>query len=125
MAGTKEGSLKSKKKIIELYGEDFYKKIGQKGGSNGKTGGFSKDRELARRAGRIGGLKSKRSEVANKYEMNGEILTAKEWAKKLNVHIATVYSYAKKGKLKTIDGASKKINVVASETIHAIKLRSA
>lgn len=125
MAGNKADAIKTKQRIIELYGEDFYKKIGQKGGTNGKTGGFAHNRELARRAGRIGGLKSKRSEVANKYEMNGEILTAKEWAKKLNVHIATVYSYAKKGKMKTIGKASKKINVVASETIHAIELRSA
>lgn len=44
----------------ERYGEDFYKRIGAKGGKNGTTGGFAADRELARRAGRIGGMKSKR-----------------------------------------------------------------
>lgn len=96
MAGTKEGSLKSKKKILELYGEDFYKKIGHKGGSNGTTGGFAHSRELARRAGKIGGLKSTRAGIKN-------------------------------GKGKSIKSLKKykKINVVASETIHAIELRSA
>lgn len=125
MAGNKAGAIKARQKVIELYGKNFYQKIGRKGGSNGTTGGFAKDRELASKAGKIGGLKSKRSGVANKYEMNGEVLTAKEWAKKLNVNITTVYSYAKKGKMKTIDRTRKKINVVASETIHAIELRSA
>ena len=38
---------------------DFYKKIGAEGGRNGHTGGFF-DRELARRAGAIGGAKSRR-----------------------------------------------------------------
>lgn len=96
MAGTKEGSLKSKKKILELYGEDFYAKIGKKGGSNGTTGGFAKDRKLARRAGRLGGLKSTRAGIKN-------------------------------GQGKSIKSLKKykKINVVASGTIHAIKLRSA
>lgn len=93
MAGNKVGAIKARKKVIELYGEDFYAKVGRKGGQNGTTGGFAKDRELARRAGRIGGLKSNRTGIKN-----GE------------------------GKSRR---TRKKINVVASETIHAIKLRSA
>lgn len=96
MAGTKEGSLKGKKKILELYGKDYYAKIGKKGGSKGTTGGFAKDRELARRAGRLGGLKSTRAGIKN-----GEGKSEKSLKK------------------------YKKINVVASGTIHAIELRSA
>lgn len=96
MAGNKAGAIKAHKKVIELYGEDFYKKIGHKGGSNGTTGGFAKDRKLARRAGRLGGLKSTRAGIKN-----GEGKSIKSLKK------------------------YKKINVVASETIHAIKLRSA
>jgi len=42
------------------YGKDFYAKIGSKGGKMGHTGGFWANRDLAREAGRIGGLKSKR-----------------------------------------------------------------
>lgn len=96
MAGNKAGAIKARKKVIELYGEDFYKKIGHKGGSNGTTGGFAKDRKLARRAGRLGGLKSTRAGIKN-----GEGKSIKSLKK------------------------YKKINVVASETIHAIELRSA
>lgn len=125
MGQTKAGAIKARQKIIELYGEDFYAKVGRKGGKNGTTGGFAKDRELASKAGRIGGLKSRRTDVASKFEMNGEILTAKEWQKKLNVNLATVYAYAKKGKLKKVEEGRKKINVFASEETHAIKLRSA
>lgn len=43
----------------ERYGEDFYVKQGSKGGKNGTTGGFH-NRELASRAGKIGGSISKR-----------------------------------------------------------------
>lgn len=102
MAGNKAGGAKAAATNIEKYGKDFYKRIGCKGGKAGKTGGFASSRALARRAGRIGGLKSKRTDIPNKYEMNGEVLTAKEWAKKLDVHVATVYSYVKKGKMKVI-----------------------
>jgi general stress protein YciG len=56
-----------KKRVAETnrarYGIDFYAKIGAKGGSLGHTGGFC-DRELARRAGSIGGKKSKRGAKA-------------------------------------------------------------
>lgn len=96
MAQTKAGTIKTHKKIVELYGEDFYAKVGRKGGQNGTTGGFAKDRDLARRAGRLGGLKSTRAGIKN-----GE------------------------GKSERSLKKYKKINVVASETIHAIKLRSA
>jgi general stress protein YciG len=46
------------------HGEDFYGKIGAKGGKLGHTGGFYANRELARRAGTIGGQISRRTKVA-------------------------------------------------------------
>lgn len=60
MAGTKAGGMKAAKTNKKLHGEDFYAQIGRKGGRNGHTGGFAANPELAREAGRKGGLKSKR-----------------------------------------------------------------
>lgn len=60
MAGTKAGGMKAAITNKEKQGKDFYKRIGAKGGRNGHTGGFYNNPELARRAGRIGGLKSRR-----------------------------------------------------------------
>lgn len=60
MAGTKAGGMKAARTNKELWGEDFYKRIGQKGGRNGHTGGFASNRELARIAGAKGGRKSRR-----------------------------------------------------------------
>ena len=63
MAGTLEGGRKAAKTNKELYGSDFYKRIGAIGGRNGTTGGFAANRELARVAGAIGGAKSKRGKA--------------------------------------------------------------
>lgn len=60
MAQTKEGAAKAVATIKQKYGEDHFQKIGAIGGKKGTTGGF-KDHELAVRAGRLGGLKSRRS----------------------------------------------------------------
>lgn len=60
MAGTKEGGKHAAETNRKLYGKDFYANIGRKGGKAGHTGGFAADTELARRAGAIGGKKSKR-----------------------------------------------------------------
>ena len=60
MAGTKQGGLNAAKTNKEKYGEDFYRRIGAKGGKKSTTGGFFANRELASKAGRIGGLKSRR-----------------------------------------------------------------
>ena len=60
MSGTKEGGKKAAETNQKLHGKDFYARIGAKGGRNGHTGGFAANRELASRAGRIGGRKSKR-----------------------------------------------------------------
>jgi hypothetical protein len=61
MGGTLEGGKKAAATNKELYGEDFYVKIGRKGGKEGNTGGFYANRELASRVGRIGGRKSRRN----------------------------------------------------------------
>lgn len=62
MAGTKAGGLKAAKANL-ANDPQFYKRIGAIGGKNGTTGGFAANRELARVAGRIGGLKSRRTKV--------------------------------------------------------------
>lgn len=63
MAGTKAGGIKAAATNKAKYGKNFYSRIGKKGGKNGTTGGFAADPKLARRAGRIGGLKSKRGKA--------------------------------------------------------------
>lgn len=65
MAGTKAGGVKAAKMNRKLYGDDFYKKIGSKGGRNGHTGGFALNPALARVAGAKGGRMSSRKGVAN------------------------------------------------------------
>ena len=61
MSGTIAGGKQAAKTNKERYGNDWYKRIGAEGGKKGTTGGFYANRELAREAGRKGGLKSKRS----------------------------------------------------------------
>ena len=70
MAGTTSGGQKAAETNKRLYGKDWYAKIGQIGGRNGHTGGFAANPELAREAGRKGGLISKRGKAKkwNKYE---------------------------------------------------------
>lgn len=60
MPGTVEGGKKAAATNILRHGKDFYRKIGARGGRNGNTGGFAANPELARIAGRKGGLISKR-----------------------------------------------------------------
>lgn len=64
MAGTAKGGKLAAATNKQRYGADFYARIGEKGGKNGHTGGFYANRELARKAGRKGGLKSRRTKVA-------------------------------------------------------------
>ena len=45
------------------HGNDFYSRIGTIGGSKKGPKGFAVDRELAKEAGRRGGLKSRRGKV--------------------------------------------------------------
>ena len=63
MAGTKAGGLKATATNIERYGKDFYKEMGRKGGKAGNTGGFATNPELAKIAGRKGGLISRRGKA--------------------------------------------------------------
>jgi general stress protein YciG len=60
MPGTKAGGLKAKQTNLQRHGDDFYKRIGSKGGQAGHTGGFATNRELAKEAGAKGGAKSRR-----------------------------------------------------------------
>lgn len=64
MAGTIAGGKKAAATNKAKYGTDFYAKIGAQGGKLGRTGGFYANRELARLAGRKGGLKSRRTKNA-------------------------------------------------------------
>ena len=65
MAGTSDGGKYAAETNKKLYGQDFYKRIGAIGGARGTTGGFYANRELARIAGRKGGLVSKRTKATN------------------------------------------------------------
>lgn len=60
MAGTLEGGKKAAATNRARHGDDFYRRIGKKGGQNGHTGGFYANRELAKTAGAKGGRISKR-----------------------------------------------------------------
>ena len=44
MAGTKAGAQKAKETIRQRHGEDFYARIGSRGGKNGTTGGFASEK---------------------------------------------------------------------------------
>jgi len=61
MAGTKLGGKAAAKTNKTKYGPDFYAKIGSRGGKNGHTGGFFKNRDLAKIAGARGGRVSRRT----------------------------------------------------------------
>lgn len=47
MSGTKAGGMKAKATNLLLHGDDFYHRIGKKGGQNGHTGGFAANPALA------------------------------------------------------------------------------
>ena len=63
MAGTKLGGQKAAATNKARHGKDFYGRIGRKGGQNGTTGGFFANRDLARRAGKVGGQTSRRRKI--------------------------------------------------------------
>lgn len=67
MAGTKAGGKKVAITMKQKYGEDVYKRMGQKGGKISRGGGFAANPELARIAGAKGGMLSKRG-PAKKHE---------------------------------------------------------
>jgi general stress protein YciG len=82
MPGTREGGLQAAAKNKELYGEDFYKKIGKQGGTISKGGGFAKDSEMAALAGRLGGLKSRKD--SSKYDPTSDEI--KQAKKEIKLH---------------------------------------
>ena len=63
MPGTTRGGLRAAKTNKQRYGQDFYEKIGRAGGKISHGGGFTNNPDLAREAGRIGGLRSRRSKA--------------------------------------------------------------
>ena len=65
MSGTKAGGMKAKATNLLLHGQDFYQRIGKKGGKNGHTGGFASNPALARVAGARGGRISTRKGIKN------------------------------------------------------------
>lgn len=77
MAGNKAGGKKAAATNKARHGEDFYARIGKKGGSRSTTGGFASEkvgedgltgRQRAVLVGAIGGLKSKRGNAKAKNE---------------------------------------------------------
>lgn len=73
MAGTKEGGKKAAATVKKKFGKQFYANIGRKGGQNGHTGGFFANPELAKIAGRKGGLTSSKSPTLSLEERRQEI----------------------------------------------------
>jgi general stress protein YciG len=59
MAGTKVGGQKTAATNKRKYGPDYYAELGALGGKK-SSGPFRYNRELASRAGRLGGLASRR-----------------------------------------------------------------
>lgn len=59
VTGGKRAAIENKKR----HGKDFYARIGAMGGRKGHTGGFAANRDLAREAGRKGGLISRRGKA--------------------------------------------------------------
>jgi general stress protein YciG len=60
MAGTKAGGLKTAQTLKAKYGDDYFSRMGKKGGQLGHTGGFAANPALAKLAGQKGGKISKR-----------------------------------------------------------------
>lgn len=65
MKSTEERKTSVRDTLVERYGEDYWRRIGKKGGQVCCEKGFALNHELAVRAGRIGGRMSSRSGVKN------------------------------------------------------------
>ena len=107
--GTPEGDRASeqwRQTMIERYGENgpsiMMAKAGKQGGINGHTGGFASNRDLARKAGAMGGKRSKRgssilplykkkhNEIA-RLHFKGE--SVREIARILDIPVSSLYRY--------------------------------
>ena len=73
MSGTKTGGKKAAATNKAKYGNQFYANIGRKGGKNGHTGGFAANPELAKIAGRKGGLTSSKVSTLSLEERRQQI----------------------------------------------------
>lgn len=64
MSGTVQGGRDAAKTNVSLYGKDFYARIGALGGAKkGVKKGFAANRDLARKAGALGGSRSRRTKA--------------------------------------------------------------
>ncbi len=80
MAGTETGGKRAAITNKAKHGSDFYARIGKIGGQNGHTGGFAANHELAREAGRKGGLKSRRGKKLEQLDIETELNKLKDTA---------------------------------------------
>lgn len=60
MGGTEKGGRRAAQTNKQRYGANFYETIGRLGGEKSRGGGFAKNPDLARVAGRKGGMASRR-----------------------------------------------------------------
>lgn len=63
MPGTPNGGKKAAQTNKKRYGKAFYERIGSMGGKISRGGGFAANPDLAREAGRKGGLKSRKNKA--------------------------------------------------------------
>lgn len=63
MPGTIKGGIKASITNKSRYGDDYYKNIGSMGGKKSRGGGFASNHELAVKAGRKGGKKSRKPKM--------------------------------------------------------------
>lgn len=97
MAGTVAGGLKARDANL-AKDPDHYRKIGRVGGTNGRTGGFYNNPELARRAGARGGFRSKRKPYTPDADFIEIYCTSKsvhEVSERTGLAVPSVYSRVK------------------------------
>jgi general stress protein YciG len=102
LSGNVSGGRKAAQKNKELYGEDYYKNIGSKGGRTTGPKGFSLNKELAREAGSRGGRASRRG-VTKKLEYKGEALSARTIAEREGVSVGAIHARVARQGRATLD----------------------
>lgn len=80
MSSTREGGLKAAETNKLRYGNDFYHTIGRAGGAKSKGGGFAKNPELAKIAGKKGGSTPRKKKPVRQTDP----VTRNWWEKLLN-----------------------------------------
>lgn len=79
MSGTVNGGKKASITNKEKHGSDFYQRIGRKGGKRCGVKGFALNPELAKIAGRKGGLISKRGKSKKLEENFQKVVKVRNW----------------------------------------------